>query len=959
MDVYALGVLAFELATGSPPFGGTVHVLAHMPRQPTLPRASTLNPAVPPELDDLIARMLAPEPAERPSALAIGAALTGSASQPRPVRRAGRFVGRSADLARLDAAITRNASGTRLVVVTGPSGAGKSALVDESLGRVRIRGAMPAFVWRGRCHERERVPYRAFDFVIDDLAAELAGDDRLAVGLEHAGALGRVFPSLGAVLGAGPPVGDLRVERERALVAMTQLFDRVMANQGGLIAIDDLQWADDDSLELLALLVERVSRPLTIIATWMSDNATPARLAALFEEHAGRIDHIALAPLGPADTLDLVAAIAPLASSEQIRTAARQSAGSPYLAELIARELAEHGRAELDQAEARRLARRPPAEREIAELIALASGVSTFEQLRAVAEIATSSVQLHSLLRALEDDRIVRVSPSASGDPVYTLYHERLRVAADAAIAPDVRRERHARFAQLLERQIGPADQLAYHHEHAGNPERAAFWARTAAERARAQLAWSIAAGWYARAVALGETSSRADLAECLFLAGKLAAAAVELEALAHERGDMYRVRAAEAHIKLGNLERGLALVDEVLARHGEPRPKSRALGALRTVGVTARWLTPGRRTAPHDEVIVATYRVIASFLSTPYPVAAFEYVMRGLAAAEQSGDRDAYSLGMAMLAAYLGVGSLGRFGDRALGTAHRVAATSGAAYPRMVTAGAAGILATLRGEWDAMRRAHAEGQRICKRLGLDRSWEASFLRTYQGLGEYYAGEPARALAILGEVAGTSDDLISRALLGSCRGRALLIEGDLATARSLQRELVARPTAGHGLAAIYRDVFAAELALAEGDWLRAEAIALELARAARAQWLSVLPAVSAMIDTVVATAQLGRAQSRRSERAIARRARARARALYRRGKHSFYAATALRLWGQAEHVLGDHRSAAAVLSRAAGVAAARGGKVDRVAIAALTGTGPRSSELAFAVHWATAGMIER
>ena len=35
--------------------------------------------------------------------------------------------------------------------------------------------------------------------------------------------------------------------------------------------IDDLQWADDDSLELLALLVERIGRPLTIIATWTGD----------------------------------------------------------------------------------------------------------------------------------------------------------------------------------------------------------------------------------------------------------------------------------------------------------------------------------------------------------------------------------------------------------------------------------------------------------------------------------------------------------------------------------------------------------------------------------------------------------------------------------------------------------------------------------------------------------------
>ena len=44
-------------------------------------------------------------------------------------------------------------------------------------------------------------------------------------------------------------------------------------------------------------------------------------------------------------------------------------------------------------------------------------------------------------------------------------------------------------------------------------------------------------------------------------------------------------------------------------------------------------------------------------------------------------------------------------------------------------------------GDWAAMRRAHDEGHRICLKLGLQKSWEASFLRTYEALGEYYAGD--------------------------------------------------------------------------------------------------------------------------------------------------------------------------------------------------------------------------
>ncbi|MGE5187168.1 MAG: hypothetical protein ACM31C_34200, partial [Acidobacteriota bacterium] len=274
---------------------------------------------------------------------------------------------------------------------------------------------------------------------------------------------------------------------------------------------------------------------------------------------------------------------------------------------------------------------------------------------------------------------------------------------------------------------------------------------------------------------------------------------------------------------------------------------------------------------------------------------------------------------------------------------------TADTPYPRMVVAGVDGILATVRGDWTRMRAAHEDGERICRRIGLERSWEASFLRAYWALGEYYAGEPTRALAMLGELAGASDDLISRAMLGSYRGRALVLDGNLAAARAVLGELDAAPASRRGLAAIYRQVFAGELALAEGDHARARAIGDELARTARAQWLSAMPTVSAMIDVLCATAELGLGE--------AARARRRARTLYRRGRRSFYAATALRLWAQAEGQLGHRAAAQQVLARASAVAAERGGKIDRLAIAALAGERVDMGPLAAAVAWSTGGAI--
>ncbi len=967
MDVYALGVLAFELCTGAPPFGGTLHLLTRMNKQVVLPRVSETNPDVPPDLDLLIETMLSQDPELRPTALDIAMQLTGSLSTPRG-RREVRFVGRGTELARLSARIADPTPRGRLVLVTGPSGAGKSALIDEAVGRAR--GA-ETLIWNGRCHERERLPYRAFDLIVDDLATELTGDPRLAKEIHYAAALASVFPVLAPLVDPGrgdaPVATDLRVERERALIALTQMFEQMITGARAVIVIDDLQWADEDSLELLAVLVERIGRPLTVIASWTTHAAVGGPPAALLERLGAAAEVHDVPAMTTFDLEQMIAELAPAVPLARVTAAALLSAGSPYLAELIGRELGETDVADPHEAEVRRIDRLSPSERAVAQITAIAGGTASFEQLKALAGLP--SERLQSVLRGLEDAKLVRATPATTGDPVYVFYHQRLRDTATAAMTETARRALHERFATWFENTTPDPGQLAYHWHAAGQAPRAAHWAVAAGDAARAQLAWILAADWYARALELdAEASVRERLAECLLLGGKLAAAATEFLTLARAgdvgttmgRGDRWRVRAAEAFLKLGELDRGLRVLDDVLARRGAPRTHNRLVSVARAMTVTARWLSPVRL-RPHnaDDVLPGAYRVIASFLSTPYPIESLEYVMRGVALAESSGDRAAHAMGMAMLAGYVATGSLGWFGDRAIANAQRLSLQSGAPYPAMVASGAAGMLATLRGNWTGMRAAHEDAERVCKRLGLERSWEASFLRTYWALGEYYAGEPARALELLSALTETSEDLWTRAMLGSCRGRVLVLAGDLDAARGLAALLDRTPAARQGMSSIYRQVFLGELALAEHDWWRARTIADELVGSAREQWLSTMPAISAMIDVIAGTAAIGLATAGRTvDRTHAIDAVAIARRLHRRGSASFYAVTGLRLWAQAAYVLGDRTASAKILARAATAARERGGNIDRLAIRALGADAIDPGPLGPAVTWSTGGMID-
>ncbi|HEX2678999.1 MAG TPA: serine/threonine-protein kinase, partial [Polyangiales bacterium] len=218
-DWYAFGVMLYEALTGRVPFEGSLYELLIAKQQETPKPPSELG-VVPPELEALCLALLERRPEARPSPAEILSTLTALVSREAatppvsgpPLMAAGTssglrpsaaFVGRDAELELLHETLRATERGEPWVVhMVGASGIGKSALALRFAESFAADGG--TVVLRGRCFERESVPYKGIDGIIDALSRHLRRlltreVARLLPRNVHA--LCRVFPVLARVEG--------------------------------------------------------------------------------------------------------------------------------------------------------------------------------------------------------------------------------------------------------------------------------------------------------------------------------------------------------------------------------------------------------------------------------------------------------------------------------------------------------------------------------------------------------------------------------------------------------------------------------------------------------------------------------------------------------------------------------------------------------------------------------------
>jgi hypothetical protein len=575
-DWYAVGCMLYEGLTGEVPFLGTPRQILAAKRMQPARDVRELAPDAPEDLAELCMALLRTEPARRPSLMAIRKTLGVRAG----ASGRSRFVGRESELAALEAHITHVLPGApRAVLVTGPSGMGKSVLVDQLVAD--IRDDVDVRVFAGRCYERESVPFKALDELVDDIAAHvgtLPAGDRVRLQPDHDAAMMRVFPSFEGVFERTSPVrleaGELR---RRAGLGLRDLLRRMTEEAFVVLSIDDVQWGDADSAAMLVDLLQPPDAPgVFVLATLRPegrDAPVPEALSEL-RRMGVAVEEVAVGPLDDAVATRMLEGRIP---DSLLPTVLAEAHGIPFLLDALARHVSEFG-AEASVSVAgivrARMERLSDAARRLLEIIAVAGGPLSRQVLREASALPGDQAAISRLVRA----HLVR-SIGTLGNERVVAYHDRVRetVVEDLEDAVSV----HRALAEAMDARGYDAERRFVHHREAGNVERARILAIEAAENAADALAFAHAAGLYAEAIALGADGPAVQeaRAQALVAAGRpfdaaeayLAAVQV-MEASGGTDSDAaiaLRRQAAEQFLAGGHTDRGVAEIRRVLDAFG------------------------------------------------------------------------------------------------------------------------------------------------------------------------------------------------------------------------------------------------------------------------------------------------------------------------------------------------------------------------------------------------------
>ncbi|RMH21248.1 MAG: hypothetical protein D6696_06280 [Acidobacteria bacterium] len=472
-DLYSLGTILYQCLAGQPPFSGAPYTLLYRIGHEQPPPLGERG--VDPQLEALVMRCLAKDPAARPKDCAELAQLLRQfraelepadverptyASSPHltpgpssPLVATTPFVGRQQELASLVAQLERAFGGNgQLVLVGGEQGMGKSRLLAELETRARARGAL---VLRGRFADPEPTfPYQGFCDLIQDFFRQLEEDEEPPQLADLSGELLGVFPVLAeipALAAAAPATSPAALDaastadRRRLFELLARTLMRLLAGRPAVLMLEQLHGADP-SLEALEVVVRRLAPTRTLIAATYDPSAVlkghPLRTFLRRFEDDPCCTALTLGPLPPAAHRQLVAAklgrgAIDDAFAQQLYDATE---GNPYFTEELLRALVEDG-----------------------QLVTGASGTVGFSGATALSpEVLPETIQQAIEARLEHLPAIQRRLLSLASVLGRRFDLQDLRALADDADEADEAIERLIRSGLLVEERGGRGDHLSF-----------------------------------------------------------------------------------------------------------------------------------------------------------------------------------------------------------------------------------------------------------------------------------------------------------------------------------------------------------------------------------------------------------------------------------------------------------------------------------------------------------------